>query len=276
MTIDQKNEYTAKFKAKVVLEVLKEKRSLDDIADEYGLSHDELRKWEKYFLENASFVFEKNTEGKEHKKKTEIPKKEKPSIAKKLAIVVGIGISVGICVWTGCFIEKQVEPSSPVAEKTEQHDYATLVNQWNSAVLAADLNRSFELPRGDNLEVVKKLDSLFEQTMTPESFKKQNECVLRGNRKIYTPSLEYINFLKENGLQHEVHFTGKDSQDKIIQELKKITSSEYIDYKMLEKVAYLKSFKLFFEKNKKKFYKDGFSEHIKDFDTYQIAVGRCE
>ncbi len=142
--------------------------------------------------------------------------------------------------------------------------------------MAADLSRSFELPRDYTGVVVKKINTLFSQTITPKNFKKQNEYVLRGNRKIYTPSLEYINFLKENRLQYEVHFTGKDSQDEIIQELKKIASSEYVDYKMLEKVAYLKNFKLFFEKNKKRFYIDGFSEYIKDFDTCQVAVDQYE
>ncbi len=183
---------------------------------------------------------------------------------------------IGLCVITDCFIDMQVEPSRPVAEITEKKDYTTLINQWNSAVLAADLNKSFELPRGDNRSIVKKLDSLFEQTIKTESFKKQNECVLKGNKKIFIPSLEYMNFLKENRLQYPVHFTSEDSEDVIIQGLKKATGSKYIDYKMLNKVAYLNSFELFFEKNKKRFYKNGFSQHIKDFDTYQVAVGRCK
>lgn len=223
---------------------------------------------------------EKNRKEKteKHKKPAKTPGtiEKIKSIAKKLVITIGIvALVIGLCIVTDCFVDMKVDPSSAIQEKAEENDYTTLINQWNSAVLAADLSRSFELPRDDAGAMVKKINTLFSQTVSPESFKKQNECVLKGNRKIYTPSLEYIKFLKENELQQKVHFTGKDSQDEIIQELKKVTSSEYVDYKMVEKVAYMKSFKLFFEKNKKRFYKDGFSEHIKDFDTYQIAVGRC-
>ena len=103
-------------------------------------------------------------------KKTQTNRKEKVAVeqkpvkvagkAKKFAIASGIAMLgiIGLCVITDCFIDMQVEPISPVTGITEKKDYTTLINQWNSAVLAADLNKSFELPRGDNRSIVKKLD----------------------------------------------------------------------------------------------------------------------
>lgn len=195
---------------------------------------------------------------------------------KYFLITLFIGILVVLCILMECFSEKRSETVEPPTKKMQNTNYNILLNQWNSAVLAADLNRSFELPRDDSKKLIEKLNTLFNKTMSYENFSKHNKCVLRETKKVFIPSLEYANFLKENELQYKINFTNEDSEDDIIQELKKITNSRYIDYKMLEKVAYLSSFQIFFQNNKKRFYNNGFSLHITDFDTYLIAVSRCK
>lgn len=188
-----------------------------------------------------------------------------------LAIIVSL--CAGICVMTGCFSEKQPEP---IMTGSKNSSYNTLISQWNSAVLAADLDSSYELSRDDHLKLFKKLNSFFANTETYEDFSNQNQCTLKQNKKIFIPSFAYAEFLKNNQLSYNVHFNGRETEDEIIRELKKNTNSKYIDSSMLEKIVYLHNFKAFFENNKKQFYKEGFSKHIKDFKIYQEAVKKCK
>ena len=53
-----RNTYTATFKTKIVLEVLREERELGEIAAEHNLSPNMVRNWKREFLENAESVFE--------------------------------------------------------------------------------------------------------------------------------------------------------------------------------------------------------------------------
>lgn len=50
--------FTPEFKAKVVLELLREEKELTQIASEYEIAPNMLRNWKKEFLTNASSVFE--------------------------------------------------------------------------------------------------------------------------------------------------------------------------------------------------------------------------
>ncbi len=71
-----KKHYTASFKAQVVLELLKEERSIGAIASEYGVHPTLLHRWKKTAVANLSSVFEdegKNSAAalkKEHEKET--------------------------------------------------------------------------------------------------------------------------------------------------------------------------------------------------------------
>ena len=65
-----RNTYTPEFKTKLVLEVIKETKALEDIASENNINPNMLRTWRKDFLENASSIFEKkDTAEKENKRK---------------------------------------------------------------------------------------------------------------------------------------------------------------------------------------------------------------
>ncbi len=66
-----RNTYTPEFKAKVVLEILKEERTVEQIASEKYLNPNMLRTWKREFLERASSVFEDS-----EKKEKEMKRKE--------------------------------------------------------------------------------------------------------------------------------------------------------------------------------------------------------
>ena len=60
-----RRKFTAAFKTKVVLEALKERQSLTDLAQKYELQPTQISLWKREFLDGASEVFEK---GKKTKK----------------------------------------------------------------------------------------------------------------------------------------------------------------------------------------------------------------
>lgn len=53
-----KKHYTAQQKAKIVLEILKEERSIAQIASEYGIHSNQLYKWKALALEKFPDIFE--------------------------------------------------------------------------------------------------------------------------------------------------------------------------------------------------------------------------
>jgi transposase-like protein len=69
--------YTAAFKTKIVLEVLREERELGEIAAEHNLSPNMVRNWKREFLENAETVFEnpKKLEREAKRKEAALEKK---------------------------------------------------------------------------------------------------------------------------------------------------------------------------------------------------------
>lgn len=54
-----RNQYSAEFKTKVVLEILSEQLTVNQIAAKYDVSPVVLSRWKKEFLERASDVFKK-------------------------------------------------------------------------------------------------------------------------------------------------------------------------------------------------------------------------
>ena len=80
MARKKRQTYTAEKKAKIVLELLKEERTINQIASEYKVTVKSIQNWKKQFLENASLAFDTD-------KATEIYKKELQ--AKEVALKVG-------------------------------------------------------------------------------------------------------------------------------------------------------------------------------------------
>lgn len=76
--------YSADFKVKLVLEVLEEKRSLNEIAGSYEVLPKNLLNWKKQFLENMSLAFDKSAVVKEYKEEIEVLQKNNDSLVKKV------------------------------------------------------------------------------------------------------------------------------------------------------------------------------------------------
>ncbi len=66
-----RRKFSADFKAKVVIEALKERRTVEEIASKYELHPTQITNWKKEFLSNASAVFTRETDLTEDKKDQE-------------------------------------------------------------------------------------------------------------------------------------------------------------------------------------------------------------
>jgi transposase len=67
-----RRKFTSKFKAKVVLESLKETHTMAELAQKYQLHPQQISNWKREFLDNAEKVFT----GDKANKKTEAERKE--------------------------------------------------------------------------------------------------------------------------------------------------------------------------------------------------------
>lgn len=56
----RRKRYTSEFKSKIVLEILKEEKSISEISSEHGIHVNQLRQWRKATLEKMPQIFETN------------------------------------------------------------------------------------------------------------------------------------------------------------------------------------------------------------------------
>jgi len=63
----KRRQFTPEFKTKIVLEILREEKTISEIAAENGISPNQLRNWKKEFVENAVKVFSENRDARESK-----------------------------------------------------------------------------------------------------------------------------------------------------------------------------------------------------------------
>jgi transposase len=59
--------YTAKQKAQIVLEILREEKTITQIASEYGIHPNQLHRWKKQALEGFPKVFENDAQAERNK-----------------------------------------------------------------------------------------------------------------------------------------------------------------------------------------------------------------
>lgn len=59
-----RKKYTSKFKTKVVLEAIKERASVADLAQKYELAPQQIHMWKREFLARAEEVFETKSKSK--------------------------------------------------------------------------------------------------------------------------------------------------------------------------------------------------------------------
>ena len=75
-----RRKFTAEFKARVVLEAIKEHKSLSELAEQFELHHNLISIWKREFLENAASVFSKGNEDKKSIQDAEMEKDEQQII----------------------------------------------------------------------------------------------------------------------------------------------------------------------------------------------------
>jgi transposase-like protein len=80
----EKRVYTAEYKVQVVLEVLREEKSLSEIASERKINPNVIRNWRKEFLEKAPEIFEGSKREKEKAKKESAAEEEKSYLLEKI------------------------------------------------------------------------------------------------------------------------------------------------------------------------------------------------
>lgn len=73
--MEKRNRYTSEFKAKVVLEILREDESLNQIAAKYELNPQMLSQWKREFVDHAAEAFD-HKKGNEVKLRKELAEKE--------------------------------------------------------------------------------------------------------------------------------------------------------------------------------------------------------
>lgn len=78
----KRNQYTAEFKTKVVLEVLREEETLNEIASRYEISPVILSRWKVEFLERAPDLFKKGPSAAE--KELEVEKERTAQLERKV------------------------------------------------------------------------------------------------------------------------------------------------------------------------------------------------
>ncbi len=55
-----RRKFSNEFKAKVAIEALRERYSLSELAQKFEIHPNQIAKWKKYFLDNATAAFESN------------------------------------------------------------------------------------------------------------------------------------------------------------------------------------------------------------------------
>ena len=80
----KRKSYSAEFKTKVVLKLLKEEETAAGIASRYGVTVQTLNQWKKKFLENATLAFDVGEATKEYRQKIEKLERENEALAKTL------------------------------------------------------------------------------------------------------------------------------------------------------------------------------------------------
>ncbi|GHU83407.1 transposase [Clostridia bacterium] len=79
-----RKEYTPEYKAKLVIEVLQEERTLSEIASHEGINVKQLSNWKSEFLENAARAFSRSRDEKAAAREAEQAQAEKKELCAKV------------------------------------------------------------------------------------------------------------------------------------------------------------------------------------------------
>jgi len=80
----EKKRYTPEYKAKLVLEILREDVHISEIAAREGISRTQLQNWKKEFVDNAAVVFAQNRQERAAKAEARAAEEREEAMAKKV------------------------------------------------------------------------------------------------------------------------------------------------------------------------------------------------
>jgi transposase len=86
MEKQSRRKFSADFKAKVVIEALRERETIEAIAHKYELHPNQISAWKKEFLENAEAAFQSGSDASDEKKKLEAQQEQLYSQIGKLKV----------------------------------------------------------------------------------------------------------------------------------------------------------------------------------------------
>lgn len=75
--MNKRNHYTPEFKAKVIMEVLKEAETISQIAQKYGIHANMISKWKKEYEDQITSIFKRGKTDAEKELKLEKERSEK-------------------------------------------------------------------------------------------------------------------------------------------------------------------------------------------------------
>ncbi len=83
----KKRIFTAEYKTKIVLEILREETHIGEIAAREGISRTQLQNWKKEFTDNAALVFSRNKDEKQAIQQMKMMEEKEDALAKKVGIL---------------------------------------------------------------------------------------------------------------------------------------------------------------------------------------------
>lgn len=84
----EKKKYTPEYKARLVIEALREEKTVSEIAAREGINKNLLQNWRNEFIENSAKVFSGSRTEKEAKKQTVKQQEEKEALEKKVGQLI--------------------------------------------------------------------------------------------------------------------------------------------------------------------------------------------
>lgn len=81
---NKRRKHADEFKAKVVLEALREEMTLSELGVKYNIHSQVITTWKSEFMKNAVFAINPNKQAKEYKKKLQEAEKEKDHLYKQI------------------------------------------------------------------------------------------------------------------------------------------------------------------------------------------------
>jgi hypothetical protein len=197
--------------------------------------------------------------------------KEKFNLKTKIILIGSVLVGITVCIFTGCFAN-HTEVQNILQKRVIKKDYSILVNEWNKEAIKVELSDDYLLPRDNPEKVITKLNNLIQNTKDYKNFSEKYKCVLSKKKVYYLPIKEYANYLQDNQIKKDIIFNKNEDEDKIIAELKKVFNSQFIDTKMLKKLAFLTDFKLYFNQNLTHFKKEGLPEKLQNYYEYMKFI----